>query len=133
MTPGDNIEDGQRRLVWAAENASKRRRGAGSTMHAGSLVVELSGVVHDRWLKPASLAAAALAPLVDDRFRRHCRIAAATEGRVVINVDAASLVSEMRRRWLAVVREGMKSVDHRLATGAVVFEYGRSGVEVSPV
>jgi len=60
-------------------------------------------------------------------------VAQATDGRVVIQVDAAAMVAGMRRRWTSVVREGMKSVDHRLATGAVVFEYGWSGVEVSPV
>jgi hypothetical protein len=131
MTQGDNAEETQRTLAWVGQNGLKRRRGSVRTTHAGSAVVALSGVLHDRWLVPASAAAEALAPLVDESFRKHCRVAAAAEGRVVITVDAASLVSEMRRRWLSVVREGMKIVDRRLATGTVVFEYGRSGVEVS--
>ncbi len=133
MMQRDDSEKNERELAWAGRNGSQRRHGAVRTKQASAAVVELTGMVHDRWLKPASTAAAALAPLVDESFRAHCRVARAAEGRVIIQVDAAALVAGMRQRWVGVVREGMKAVDHRLATGTVVFEYGRSGVEVSLV
>ncbi len=121
------------RLEWASKNGARRRHGADRTAQAGEAVIALADTVQEHWLHPAQVAASALAPLVDERFRRHCRVARAVDGRVVIQVDEPGLVAEMRGRWLGVVRKGMEAVDRRLSTGMIVFEVGRSGVEVALV
>lgn len=120
-------------MEWVSRNGARRRHGADRTARAGDAVVALADTAQKHWLHPARAAASALAPLVDERFRRHCRVVRAVDGRVVIQVDEPALVAEMRRRWLGVVRKGMEAVDRRLSTGIIVFEVGRSGVEVALV
>jgi len=74
--------------------------------------------------------ARALAGLVDEEFRLHCRIAAVRAGLVHIHVDAPSLVSAMRMRWRSVVCEALRGSGRAVTARDVVFGFGREGVSV---
>jgi len=113
-------------LEWIVKNRAKRSR----LSRASSAIDEVVTTIGQRGLEPALAVAGALGAIVDDEFRRHCRVAGAAGGRVTIHVDTASLVSLMRMKWLEAIRAGLCVVDRRLGGGAIVFEPGRSGVEI---
>ncbi len=118
----------RRQLEWVAKNRTRRSR----LSQAGSAIEKVVMTVEQQGLEPALVMAQALSPIVDDEFRRHCRIAGAVNGRVTIHVGVAPLVSVMRIKWLAAIREGLRAVDRRLGDGAIVFELGQLGVEIPP-
>ena len=121
-------QDERRQLEWIAKNRTKRSR----VSPAISAIQKIVTTVEQQGLEPAQAAAQALSPIVDDQFRRHCRIAGAINGRVTIHVDAAPLVSVMRMKWSGAIRERLRVVDRRLGDGAILFEPGQSGVGIPP-
>lgn len=123
------LQDEHHQLEWVAKNRTRRSR----LSQAGSAIEKIVTTVEQKGLKPALAAAKAMSPIVDDEFRRHCRIAGVVNGRVTIYVDVPTLVSVMRRKWLGAIREGLSVVNRRLGDGAIVFELGQAGVEIPPV
>ena len=116
----------RQQLEWVVKNRAKRDR----VSRAGIAIEQVVTTVEQRGLEPALVVAQALTSIVDDEFRRHCRVAGAMGGRVTIQVDAAPLVSAMRMKWLTAVREGLGAADRRWGGGTIAFEFGQLGVEV---
>ena len=70
--------------------------------------------------------AAAVAEVVDDQFRAHCRVASASSSRLVIHVDAHDLVYSMRVHWLYRLRDALTGIGGgRFAR--IEFRYGLDG------
>ena len=118
----------RRQLEWVLKNRARGDHAA----RAGTAVERVVTTVEQRGLGPALDAAKALRSVVDDEFRRHCRVAGAVDGKVTIHVDAAPLVSAMRMKWLSAVREELGTADRRWGRGTIAFTFGQSGVEVPP-
>lgn len=74
---------------------------------------------------PARIAAA-MADVVDDEFRTHCRVASVSASRLVIHVDAHDLVYSMRVHWLYRLRGALAGTrGGRFAR--IEFRYGLDG------
>ena len=68
-----------------------------------------------------------LAGVVNEEFKVHCRAAAVRSGRLIVSVDAPSMVSVFAARWrqrlVAALREHRRS-----GVRDVSFEFGHSGI-----
>jgi len=116
-------------MEWVAKNRSRKSGAA----RAAEAVEKIVSAVEQNGMGPAMAVAQVLAPIVDDEFRRHCRIVRGAGGRLSVQVDALPLVDVMRRKWSDPIREGLKEVDRRMCGGPLVFELGQSGVAIPPV
>ena len=113
-------------LVWITRNRKKPDR----ARSAGSLVSNLADGLAMGEGAAFKSAAAAIASLVDEEFRRHCRIAGAGGGLLVIHVDEAGLVGPMRLRWSTVLLDAFAREKSVRGMRRVYFEWGRSGAPV---
>lgn len=115
----------QTQLKWIQGNRTRRDR----VRTVGGAVTQLVGrVVESRGITAMRKVADVLSDLVDDEFRRHCHVAAADSGNLVIGVDNPALVYAMRLRWSIPLRDALARAG-RLAPGArVVFEQGATGI-----
>ncbi len=93
------------RLSWVQSN----RKRAEHATPIGELVAKMAASMPARG--DAEEAAAVIADLVDDEFRKHCRVAGQRNGPWVVNVDAPALVYPMRLRWSARLREALRQLD----------------------
>jgi hypothetical protein len=78
---------------------------------------------------PARIAAA-MAGIVDDEFRAHCRVGRVSASHLVVHVDAHDLVYSMRVNWLFRLRHALGGGGGRFAR--IEFRYGLDGVAVPP-
>jgi hypothetical protein len=113
------------RLEWVQRNRTRRERTA-------SIGAATGRFVRDLWtqtVEPAQQAADALAEIVDEDFRRHCRVAEWARGQLAIQVDEPAMLVVIRLKWASrIKRELPGRLSRRL--NRVVFSQGRAGVPV---
>jgi hypothetical protein len=73
--------------------------------------------------------AQAIAPFVDDEFRRHARVSVDDQKQVVFVIDRAEQVFMMRTRWLSRLRFVMDSMPG-FAGRPVQFRFGDWGMRI---
>jgi len=112
------------RLKWIQANRTRRDR----TRLVGGMIERLVQQAAGSGAEEVSRVAAIVADLVDDDFRRCCRVVFGEEGVVVINVDHPTLVQLMRQRWLVPLREALVGRRTPTRIHRIVFAYGEVGV-----
>ena len=122
-----NRDRGSReQLIKIQQNRGQRSR----VVSVGTRVQLLAQRIRDRSFGPASEVASILASVVDDEFRRHCRVAVVQAGRVEFSVDRGDLVWAMRMRWAERLAEGLAARRSSGAIKGVTFRFGRGGIEL---
>jgi hypothetical protein len=109
-------------LEWIQKNRSRRPR----TRLAGVWVERLARKADSNEL--LSPIAEAVADLVDEEFRTHCRLADIRAGTLVVQVDRASLVYPMRLHWLRPLSRRLRERAATRRIGRISFEFGNAGV-----
>jgi len=61
--------------------------------------------------------------VVDDEFRRHCRVVGRRGSGLVIHVDKPALVYAMRLRWSVALRDACRRVNGSARVNGIVFEF----------
>jgi hypothetical protein len=115
------------KLKWILRNRSRPER-------MTSARAAVSGLVEQLWsqtVEPAEEAAAAIADVVDDEFRRHCRIRSWHSGVLMVQVDDRSMVPLMRLQWSSLIRREWPKLGLRKALRRITFEHGRAGVPLA--
>lgn len=112
------------RLKWIQANNTRRNR----TRLVGGMIERLVKQAAGAGAEEVSRVAAVVADLVDDDFRRCCRLVLGEEGVVVINVDHPALVQPIRQRWLVPLREALLGRRTPARVRRIVFAYGEVGV-----
>jgi hypothetical protein len=74
----------------------------------------------------------AIAPVLDDEFRRHCRVGAIGNGVIAIHVDSPGLIAPMRMRWAGVVLKAVQTQREFSKTRRITFEFGSGGASFQP-
>jgi hypothetical protein len=123
---GDYMQCGDGPLLWAQRNRTRTER----ARSAGALVTHLADGLVTGEIASVKAAAAMIAPLVDDEFRRHCRVASADGGSMVVHVDEPGLVGAMRLRWSGPLQAALVGSKSRRGARRVFFEWGRAGADV---
>ncbi len=113
-----------RSLSWVQSN----RRRAERATPVGQLVAKMAESMSARG--EAEEVAVVMTDLVDDEFRKHCRVAGQRNGPWVVNVDAPALVYPMRLRWSARLREALSQAGGRRLGRELLFAYGSAGVDI---
>ncbi|NOS99129.1 MAG: hypothetical protein HOP29_00700 [Phycisphaerales bacterium] len=120
----------RQQLEWVSRN--RRERSRGETLSAvAARLVERAGERHGAESGPR--AAAAVAEVTDELFRRHCRVKTLARGLLTVEVDDPRLVGYMRMCWGEPIRERLSktsSVGRVRAVrfvGAVAPPWGRGG------
>ncbi len=113
-------------LMWVARNRVRTER----VRSAGALVTHLADGLVPGEIASVKAAAAMVAPLVDDEFRRHCRVASIGGGALVVHVDEPGLVGAMRLRWSGPLQAALAGSKSRRGVRRVFFEWGRAGADV---
>ncbi len=111
-------------LDWIQRN----RRRAERTQRASALVERL--VRHAAQDETLHEAATILAGLVDEEFRRHCRVGGIRSAILLIHVDQASMVNAMQWRWSGQLREALKTARGGIKTLGVRFAFSTTGVRI---
>lgn len=110
------------RLSWIQRNRTRRtnvRAASDAVSSLAKLLTQPGGV-------QASRKAARLVGVVDEEFRKYCRIEVDAQGTAVVNVKHADLVFPMRTKW-----QGLLEMQFDRARRArVTFRYGDGGAEV---
>jgi hypothetical protein len=117
---------GEGSLLWTQRNRTRTERGRS----AGALVTHLADGLVSGEIASVKAAAARIAPLVDDEFRRHCRVASADGGLMVVHVDEPGLVGAMRLRWSGPLQAALAGSKSRRGMRRVFFDWGRAGADV---
>ena len=112
------------RLKWVQRNRTRRN----SVQQAGTLLARLAERVAVDGV--SSEIAAALASVVDEEFRRHCRIGGVRSGTLMVSVDEASLAYAMRMQWLAPLSKALSASAGIGPIDRIAFEFGHAGVRV---
>ena len=118
--------DERQRLEWVHRNRTKKDRTRRIDDVVGRFV---RGEVLRVVASPVEIAAA-LAEVVDDEFRAHCRITVSGRRTVVVHVDSAGLVYVLRSRWRGAIDKRLKKIRPGGYAGRVVFTFGTSGVRI---
>ena len=79
-----------------------------------------------------SAAVEAIAPVVDDDFRRHCKVGAIGSGVIAIHVDSPGLVAPLRLRWANVVMTAVQEQGEFSRIRQITFEFGSGGASFQP-
>ena len=114
-------------LVWVQRNAQRteRMRAVG-----GPVTQILETIVAGAGVTAATVAA--IADVVDEEFRSHCRLSVSGRGDLYVQVDSAPLVSLMQRRWNAVLTEALGQRPGKAKIRRIVFDYGHAGFGLPP-
>jgi hypothetical protein len=116
--------DRKHQLQWVQRN----RHREGRVLRAGTMI---QGIARQMKAEDEAVrVAGAVAELVDDEFRRHCRIAAVRSATVVVHVDHPSLVYSMQQQWLSPLSRALQGTDVGRRIRRIVFETGQDGVRV---
>ena len=117
--------DDRKRLEWLMRNRAKPAR----MTPANAAITALVEKVWANDVEPAEEAASALAEVVDDEFRRHCRVAKWQAGWLRIEVDEFSMMPLLRHQWAGPIRAAWPALGLK-ALKRISFEHGRSGVPI---
>lgn len=120
---------GRNQLEWVQRNRTRRSR----TKQAGEEISRFADDVQRREVEPAMSAAAAVAPIVDEEFRRHCRVGGTAGGVVTIYVVPAQMISVMQRKWYEPLRGAMAARGGPWRGATIRFASGQDGVAVPEV
>jgi len=115
------------RLRWIMRNRARRE----TEERAGTLVRHLIEEVWTKDGQPALQVAGVIGRVVDDTFRKHCRVGSLQGGSLGIYVDEPSLVSAMRRRWSSRLVQVMAAQGGCPSANRIVFEYGMYGTTIA--
>ena len=118
-----------RQLRWIQANHGRRD----STQVAGACVERIVDRVVVTGRDAAVEAICALADIVDQRFRAHCRIVVTERRVLVVNVDDPLLVCTLRSQWLLPLRETLRGRRCGNLGGGVMFVFGREGIGFADV
>lgn len=69
-----------------------------------------------------------LADMVDEEFRRRCRVLVESRGTLVVNVDSPALVYPMRLRWAPALHDLLMGTRRASPIRRIVFEHGTAGL-----
>lgn len=114
------------RLDWVRRNRARtdRVQTIGAPVRQILSGVEASGFAASR--ESVDL----LSEIVDDEFRRHCRVAVMGR-RLLVNVDQESLVYPMRMRWHVPLNEVFGRQRRRSGIRDIIFDYGKRGIRLA--
>ena len=121
---------GDTRLEWTQANRAKRSRTCRVAEPVEQLVRRIAA---DCDVSAARECAACLSGVVDEEFRRCCRIGASDGGTIVVAVDRPALVYPMRTQWLSLLQEALAVRSDGFSGRRIVFEHGNAGVRVPEV
>jgi hypothetical protein len=113
----------QRALHWVARN----RRSRQTEHRAGEFVVEAVRAASRTDGAVLATLCNALAGVVSEEFRTHCRAAAIHGGRLIVNVDAPSMVSVFAARWRQRLVSAIRTHAPRCGVRDVSFAFGVHG------
>lgn len=118
----------RRRLAVVQRNRTRSSRVRGMDVLTDRIAERVQVVDADA---PARIAAA-VAGVVDDEFRAHCRVASVSASRLVIHVDAHDLVYSMRVHWLYRLRDALADISGGRFS-RIEFRYGLDGAVCTAV
>ena len=110
------------RLLWAARKQTRPTR----TIAAGEAVARWFETYMETCIRPLQELEAIIAPLGDERFHRHCRVASVNGSTLHVAVNDPSMVSEMRNLWAERIRQEIGRTLRVRSIRNVMFEYGAS-------
>ncbi len=113
-------------LDWIQRN---RRRSPRARSVAGLMARLVDGLDDKTWAGVRDTANL-LSALVDDDFRKHCRLTPGTGGRLTVSVDHAGLVYAMRAKWLPLLTRELMTGHRGGGARSITFTYGQDGVSV---
>jgi hypothetical protein len=114
----------QKALYWVGRNRRPRQ-----TEHrAGEFVAEAVRAASRKDGAVLAKVCGVLAHLVSEEFRTHCRAAAVLGGRLMVNVDAPSMVSVFAARWRQRLVSAIRTHAPRCGVRDVSFQFGAGGV-----
>ncbi len=112
------------RLEWTARNRAPRD----TTARAGEAVAQAVRAASRTDGAVLALLSDGLGAVVDEEFVRHCRALAVRSGRLIVGVDAPSMVSMMKTRWRKPLLEAIRALAPRSRVSDISFEFGTGGV-----
>lgn len=115
-------------MEWVQRNRTPRNR----SMPAGAAVADFARKLWTQDIGPAEAAADALTDLVDEEFRRHCRVAALAKNVLTIQVHPAAMVEVMRRKWSTRIKRELPAMLSR-GINRVAFQHGSAGAVIGDV
>ncbi len=118
--------DDASQLDWVARNRARTDR----RQLAGDVIAKVAERLGWQSEEPAGRVAEILAGVVDEEFRRHCRVGRVVRGVLTLEVDEPACVSMLARQWSSRVLEAVGSRRGRGTIGKVVFEAGSCGREI---
>ena len=116
--------DADCQLRWIQKNRATydRARSVGPLFQQLAECVNEEGVLYET--------ASILAHVVDEDFRRYCRIGGLRGATLVIHVGYAAMVHPMQLRWLGKLSEVLRSVRGRIRITRIAFAFGGGGVRI---
>ncbi len=120
------MTDRSDRLAWIMRNRSSSRRARPLGDVASSLIRRLERAPARG---PARMAQV-LGGIVDDEFRRCCRVVRYERGELVLAVSDVGMIFPLRRRWAMELREALPRVLGGRGPARIVFEPGDEGCEI---
>lgn len=123
------MNDPADRLTWIMRNRGPRRRERAVGDVAAALIRRLQHTP----AKAASRMALALGGIVDDEFRRYCRVVRFERGELVLAVSAMEMIFPLRRKWALELRTALPRVLSGRPPTRIVFEPGDDGCEIPAV
>jgi hypothetical protein len=109
-----------------------RNRGrADRTKNAGGFIAELATQL-EAGHGDLSAAVEAINPVIDDEFRRHCKVGAIGNGALSIHVDSPGLVAPMRMRWAGVILTAVQQLREFSKIRRITFEFADGGAGFQP-
>ena len=115
------------RVEWIQANRTRKN----PVQPVGAAVERVTAqLLQGRELQAAREAVMAIAAVVDEEFRRRCRVVVEERGTLVVNVDSPALVYPMRLRWTSVLRDVLARTRSASPIRRIVFEHGTAGMSV---
>ena len=111
----------RRQLEWVQRNRARSDR----TRQAGLPIRQLVRGLEVAGLPVAGKLAAVIAEVVDQEFRRHCRITLVEGKTLTVSVDEASMVYAMRIRWLKLLHTVLSA---HSGIRRIAFRFGCEGL-----
>lgn len=115
-----------RQLAWVYRNGQLRRSG----QRIGRLLPDVMAGSVEKSRRRVDVARA-LAEVVDEQFRRQCRVASLQGGVLTINVDSSQAAYAMHREWLMRLSEFFTRSRVAGHVRVIRFRVGTDGIPVA--
>ena len=119
------MHDSENRLRWVQQNRAR----SVSAQAVGPMIAGWVDAALDGGSRQALKVAQAIAPFVNDEFRRYARIFVDDQKQVVFLIERAEMVFAMRTRWLSRLRFALEAKSS-FAGKPIQFRFGDWGVRV---